>query len=55
MKQQTLAQGSFELYRKPTKREKFLNDMEQVIPWQALHDLLVPYNRRQAMADRRSG
>lgn len=43
MKQQTLAQGSFELYRKPTKREKFLNDMEQVIPWQALHDLLVPY------------
>ncbi|MEC4720367.1 IS5 family transposase [Noviherbaspirillum sp. CPCC 100848] len=43
MKQQTLAQGSFELYRKPTKREKFLNDMEQVIPWQALHDLLMPY------------
>ena len=43
MKQKTLAQGSFKLYRKPTKREKFLNEMEQVIPWQALHDLLAPY------------
>jgi hypothetical protein len=27
MKQQTLAQGSFKLYRKPTKREKFLNGL----------------------------
>src|SRR6476660_436976 len=43
MKQQTLAQGSFEMYRKPTRREKFLQEMEQVIPWQALHDLLAPY------------
>jgi IS5 family transposase len=38
-----LAQGGFETYRKPTKREKFLNEMEHTIPWQALHDLLAPY------------
>lgn len=43
MKQLTLAQGGFETYRKQTKREKFLNEMEHTIPWQALHDLLKPY------------
>ena len=24
---------SFEKFRKPTRREKFLNDMDRVIPW----------------------
>ena len=32
MKQLTLAQGGFETYRKQTKREKFLNEMEHTIP-----------------------
>jgi len=43
MKQLTLAQGSFEIYRKPTRREKFLAEMERVVPWDALYALLEPY------------
>ncbi len=29
--------------RKRTKREKFLADIEQVVPWQALTDLIEPH------------
>lgn len=36
MRQQTLAEGSFEQYRKPTRRERFLSEMDQVIPWSEL-------------------
>lgn len=34
MRQQTLAEEGFEKYRKPTCREQFLNEMDQLIPWQ---------------------
>jgi IS5 family transposase len=33
MRQQTLAEGAFEMYRKPTRRERFLEEMERVVPW----------------------
>ena len=33
MRQLTLATGTFETHRKPTRREKFLADMEKVVPW----------------------
>jgi hypothetical protein len=36
MQQQTFADVSFEQYRKPTRRERFLAVMEQVIPWEEL-------------------
>ena len=36
MRQLTLATGTFETYRKPTRRERFLDDMEKVVPWQDL-------------------
>ncbi|MFN7536933.1 MAG: IS5/IS1182 family transposase, partial [Burkholderiales bacterium] len=39
MKQQTLAMAadqSFEHYRKPTRRDVFLETMERIVPWQAL-------------------
>jgi hypothetical protein len=29
--------------RKQTKREKFLSEMEVVVPWRALIDLIEPY------------
>jgi transposase, IS5 family len=29
--------------KKQTKREKFLAEMEQVVPWQALIDLIAPF------------
>ena len=42
MKQTTFAEGSFEPYRKPTQREKFLTEMNGTIPWSALCQLLEP-------------
>ena len=42
MRQKTLAAGSFEKYRKPTRREVFLNEMDQVVPWSELCELIAP-------------
>lgn len=43
MRQQTLAEGTFERYRKPTRREVFLSEMEQVIPWRELGKVIEPF------------
>jgi len=44
MRQITLAsQGSFERYGKKTRREKFLEEMEGVMPWAELESLIEPY------------
>lgn len=43
MKQQTFASGDFERYRKPTRREQFLAEMEQVVPWNQLCALIEPF------------
>lgn len=43
MRQQTLADASFEQYRKPTRRERFLAGMEQVIPWRELCGAIEPF------------
>ena len=43
MRQLTLATGTFETHRKPTCREKFLADMEKVVPWQDLCAVIAPY------------
>jgi transposase, IS5 family len=42
MKQITLAEAGFEAYRKTTRREQFLADMERVVPWQSLVALIEP-------------
>ena len=42
MRQKTLTAGSFEKYRKPTRREVFLNEMDQVVPWSELCELIAP-------------
>ena len=45
MRQQTLAaQTGFEKYGRKTKREQFLEEMEQVVPWAELQGL-VEWNR----------
>ena len=36
MHQQTSADGSFEKFRKKTRKEQFLDEMEVIIPWQDL-------------------
>ena len=43
MSQQTFAAASFEQCRKPTRRERFLAAMEQVIPWSELAAVIEPY------------
>jgi hypothetical protein len=41
-KQQTLAASGFERYRKRTRREQFLADMNRVVPWGRLVELIAP-------------
>lgn len=43
MRQKTLADSSFERYRKPTRREQFLVEMDQVIPWRDLCKVIKPF------------
>lgn len=42
-KQLTLAANDFERYRKATRREKFLGEMNAVVPWAELAALIEPY------------
>ena len=48
MKQQTLAAGAdqgaeFEQFRRPTKRDVFLATMNEIVPWQALCEVIEPH------------
>jgi len=43
MKEPTLANNDFEQYRKPTRREKFLTEMNKVVPWADLVAVIEPY------------
>ncbi len=44
MRQQTLAaQTGFEKYGRKTKREQFLEEMEEVVPWAELQTLVEPH------------
>ncbi|MDI3462696.1 MAG: Mobile element protein [Nitrospira sp.] len=42
MPQQTVAEVSFEQYRKPTRREQFLGEMTRVVPWAELVAVIEP-------------
>ena len=49
MKQQTLAMAAdkgFEQYRRPTKRDVFLNTMDKIMPWQELCAVVQPHYPR---------
>ncbi len=43
MRQKTLAEEGFERYRKPTRREQFLDEMDQIIPWRELCGVIEPF------------
>ena len=48
MKQQTLAMAAdqnaqYEQYRKPTRRDVFLATMNEIVPWQALCEVIEPH------------
>ena len=40
--QQTFAEASFEPYRKVTRRERFLDEMNRVVPWAELVAVIEP-------------
>ncbi len=42
MQQQTLAEVTFAHYRKPTRWERFLNEMTRVVPWGELVAVIEP-------------
>ena len=42
MPQQTFAEVSFEQYRNPTRRERFLDEMTRVVPWAELVAVIEP-------------
>src|ERR1700747_2441206 len=42
-KQGTFAEGGFERHRKVTRREAFLAQMDQVVPWEKLVALIEPF------------
>jgi len=48
--QLTLAANEFERFRKPTRREKFLAEMNAVVPWAELVQLIEPYYPRATSA-----
>ena len=44
MKQRSLAsQSVFEKYGRKSRRELFLDEMEQIVPWSALESLVRPH------------
>jgi len=53
MRQQTLADSSFEKFRKKTRKEQFLEDMEQIVPWKELTEAIKPYYPKPEGAGRR--
>ena len=52
MRQQSLADG-FEKHRKKTRKERFLEEMNQIIPWQRLSDAIRPHYPAPKGAGRR--
>ncbi len=42
MQQSTFAEVSFERYRKPTRRERFLDEMNRMVPWADLAAAIEP-------------
>lgn len=52
MRQQSLT-DSFEKHRKQTRKERFLDDMERIIPWRGLVEAIEPYYPRPRGAGRR--
>jgi hypothetical protein len=46
MRQQTFAENGFELYHKQTRREIFLVEMDAIIPWRELGEVIEPFYPR---------
>ena len=55
MQQQTFAEVSFERYRKPPRRERFLDEMNRVVPWADLAAAIAPVYPKPEGAGRPPG
>ena len=53
MRQTTLAEGSFAKYKKQTRKEQFLHQMDQIIPWKELSKAIEPHYPRPKGSGRR--
>ena len=53
MRQWSFAEAGFEKHRKPTRRERFLEDMDRVVPWGDLCGLIEPYYPKPSGSGRR--
>lgn len=42
-RQQSFAESGFDVHRKPTRKERFLNEMDEVVPWADLVALIEPH------------
>jgi IS5 family transposase len=53
MRQRTFSEEGFEKHRKKTRREQFLEDMDQIIPWKELAAAIEPFYPNPKGAGRR--
>ena len=53
MRQKSFADGDFEKYRKPTRKEQFLKEMDHIIPWKELTAVIEPFYPKPKGAGRR--
>jgi IS5 family transposase len=53
MRQRTFSEEGFEMHRKKTRREQFLEDMDQIVPWQELAAAIAPHYPQPKGAGRR--
>ncbi|MCG6937389.1 MAG: IS5 family transposase [Gammaproteobacteria bacterium] len=53
MKQQSLEVSGFEKYRKRTRKEQFLSEMDKIIPWKELCKAIEPYYPKPEGAGRK--
>ena len=53
MHQRTLPEEGFEKFRKPTRREQFLDEMDKIIPWEGLREVVEPFCPKPEGAGRR--
>ena len=53
MRQTSLADNGFEKYRKKTRKEQFLEEMESIIPWDKLSEAIEPFYPNPQGAGRR--
>ena len=53
MRQDSFSDAGFEKYRKKTRKEQFLEEMETIIPWQELSEAIEPFYPNPEGAGRR--